>query len=297
MFERRYFILAPNFHGATLLARLLNAHPQVVSLGDTYPSQHFDQVCGCGDKVSQCAFWRAVRADVMPERYSGRVHWLPAYPKIFGRGLDRLLYNALRPSALRHLVPHGARQTYADDFEAFLHSIHRYVQRPEARVFVDGVKSVARVFALLASGVQVDGVIHLYRAPGDYIKSTQKHAKDKNRRFLRSAIGYRMFHMHAHRSARYVPYISLAYECLAEHPEQTVHHVFQMMGVPLAPLSRLLAAEKGRPWHFMGNASLFEFDGTIQPSRYRLSRGEAFLVRMLAGRNQPERLHLAGRDT
>lgn len=64
MFERRYFIVAQNFHGTTLLSKLLNDHPEVVSLGDTYPSNRIDHICGCGENVSRLhhtgAMWLAI---------------------------------------------------------------------------------------------------------------------------------------------------------------------------------------------------------------------------------------------
>ena len=47
MFTKTFFVLSPSYHGATLLSKLLNAHPEVTALGDTYPSNQFDQICGC----------------------------------------------------------------------------------------------------------------------------------------------------------------------------------------------------------------------------------------------------------
>jgi hypothetical protein len=48
MFDRVFFVLAPSYHGATLLAKLVNAHPGVTALGDTMPSNRVDHFCGCG---------------------------------------------------------------------------------------------------------------------------------------------------------------------------------------------------------------------------------------------------------
>ena len=35
-------------------------------------------------------------------------------------------------------------------------------------------------------------------------------------------------------------------------------------------------------WHFMGNASLFDFDGMIRRSRHRLPRAQEWLIRGIA---------------
>lgn len=80
MFENTYFVLSPSYHGATLLSKLINAHPELTALGDTFPSNAFDQVCGCGERVSKCPFWQAVKSDVGGERYLSNRVMLPQYP-------------------------------------------------------------------------------------------------------------------------------------------------------------------------------------------------------------------------
>lgn len=292
MFERRYFIVSQNFHGTTLLSKLLNDHPEVVSLGDTYPSNRIDQICGCGALVSECPFWTTVAEAVGAERYRDHPHLLPDYPRIIGDRLDRVLYNGLGPNALRRVIPASARARFARDFEAFEAAVKAHSGRPEATVFVDGVKSISRVYALMASGVRVDGVIHLYRGPGDYIKSTMKQKGHSWRVFLPRMLKYRLFHRLARRAAGHVPYMSLTYEGLAESPEETLQSLFRFVGVEPRSVAELVAEKRQQPWHFMGNASLFHFDGTIRPSRHELTPRERRLVRLLGGRYDPERLHL-----
>lgn len=80
MFEKTYFVLSPSYHGATLLSKLINAHPELTALGDTYPSNAFDQFCGCGARVSVCPFWQAVKAEVGADRYPNTRVVLPQYP-------------------------------------------------------------------------------------------------------------------------------------------------------------------------------------------------------------------------
>lgn len=295
MFKRRYFIVAPNFHGATLLSKLLNDHPDVVSLGDTYPSNRFDQVCGCGEYVSHCPFWNAVAERVGAERYRKHPHLLPDYPRIAGGRLDRVLYSSLGPRILGRIIPRSARETFARDFEAFESAVHQHVGRPQARVFVDGVKSISRVYALMAAGVRVDGVIHLHRDPGDYIKSTMKQKGRSWRVFFPRMVAYRLFHRLARRTAAWAPRLSVTYEGLAERPDETMSALFQFLGVPPKTIRELISQELEQPWHFMGNASLFHFDGTIRRSRHELTLPERRIVRLLAGRYDPQQPHLQGR--
>lgn len=292
MFERRYFIVAQNFHGTTLLSKLLNDHPEVVSLGDTYPSNRIDQVCGCGRCVSECPFWTAVAEAVGAERYRDYPHLLPDYPYIISGRLDRVLCNVLGPNALRRVMPASARATFSRDFEAFESAVKEYSGRPKATVFVDGVKSISRVYALMASGLRVDGVIHLHRGPGDYIKSTMKQKGPSWRVFLSRVGQYRLFHRLARRTAGHVPYISLTYEGLADSPDRTLKALLGFVGVEPRSVAELVAEKTEQPWHFMGNASLFDFDGTIRPSRHELTPRERRTVRLLAGRYEAKRLHL-----
>jgi hypothetical protein len=292
VFERRYFIVAQNFHGTTLLSKLLNDHPEVVSLGDTYPSNRIDQVCGCGAYVSECPFWRAVAEAVGAERYRDYPHLLPDYPRIIGDRVDRVLYNGLGPKVLRQVIPASVRAGFARDFEAFEAAVNEHSARPDATVFVDGVKSISRVYALMASGVRVDGVIHLYRGPGDYIKSTMKQKGHSWRVFLPRMVKYRLFHRLARRAAGHVPHMSLTYEGLAESPESTLQPLFGFLGVEPRSVSELVSVQRKQLWHFMGNASLFQFDGTIRPSRHELTPRERRMVRLLGGRYDPKQLHL-----
>jgi len=283
LFERRYFVVAPDFHGATLLAKLVNDHPEVVSLGDTYPSNRLDQVCGCGARVSACPFWQGVSVDVGAPRYRDHPHLLPDYPPILGRRLDRVLYNTLPPLVLAKLIPRARRRRFADEFEAFVAAVHTHGDRPEARVYVDGVKSISRVLALVAAGVRVDGVIHLYRHPRDYVQSAMKQKRRSRVAFLRYLLGWRWFHNRARRLGRYVPAMALRYEALADAPESSLARVFAFLGVPPVGVAALTAVPRSAPWHFMGNASLFHFDGRIERRRYTVSGATGACVRVLAG--------------
>lgn len=93
-FKRRFFLLSPASHGVTLRDKLLNAHPQVTALGDTLPPNAFDQICGCGRRVSVCPFWQAEKEDTGAAGHKGaRRNMLDMYPGGAGSWLGRLAYN------------------------------------------------------------------------------------------------------------------------------------------------------------------------------------------------------------
>lgn len=152
-------------------------------------------------------------------------------------------------------------------------------------MYVDGVKSISRVYALAACGVRLDGVIHLQRDPGDYVQSCMKQGVRSWRVLIARSLGWRMFHNRARRTSKELPYFSLTYEELADRPDETLRRLFVFLGV--SPMSvRDLNRRKHEMWHFMGNASLFHFDGNLRRSRHDQSTSERRVVHLLTGRSR-----------
>jgi hypothetical protein len=283
MFDRRFFLVAPSFHGATLLAKLLNAHPQIVSLADTYPSNRFDQICGCGTYVSQCRFWKAIKARVGAQRYISSPSMLPIYPKILDASLDRYLYNVLPLGTLSHLIPRQEKKRFRADYRGFLQAVYDQQDGNRPDVFVDGVKSVSRILAMIASGEGIDGVIHLVRSPSDFVKSSMKGKGENVYALSERAYSWRIYHNRAYKLERYAPYVRVSYERLTDYPDVTIGKILEFLGVSRVAVGELLN-NTGAPWHFVGNASLFDFDARIHRSRHSLGRKQSLLVRIAAGR-------------
>lgn len=265
-----------------MLARLLNAHPEVISLGDTYPSNGFDQTCGCGRRVSECEFWISVKRRVKASRYAHEPAMLPRYPRLVSNGIDRYLYALMPLGAIRRLSEEMRGQLFASDYEAFLHAVHNCVGKDHARVFVDGVKSVARVKAMLATDVAVDGIIHLMRSPGDFAKSCSRQSGDGYVRLARAGLAWRLYHANARRLRHSLPYLPITYERLVERPEDVLPEIFRFIEVPARRLSELVPHFQ-ETWHFMGNISQMAFDGVLHRSRHSLSVLEKAVVRLAAG--------------
>jgi hypothetical protein len=281
VFERCYFVLAPNFHGATLLSKLLNAHPDLASLGDTYPSNQFDQVCGCGRKVSECPFWHEVSDRVGADRYRDLPNLLPYYPKIIGGPWDKYLFNLLGTSVLQFFIPGSKRNVFATDYRHFLEAVAD-MEQSHSTVFVDGVKSISRVKAMFAAGARVDGVIHMIRDPNYFAQSWMRQSRKSIGELMRSALIWRMYHRQARKLRKFVPYLEIQYEDLADDADSVLKEVFLFLGVSVESIEGL-RPNMSREWHFMGNASLFRFDGSIRRSRHESSSLEKVLVRALSG--------------
>lgn len=125
MFETTYFVLSPSYHGATLLAKLLNAHPELTALGDTYPSNAFDQVCGCGEYVSACPFWQGIKKDTDAARHGERTRNMLAE-------MDPMTVAELRPYFDQEWHFMGNKQLF--DFDGTVFSIHHKVSAVRSRI-------------------------------------------------------------------------------------------------------------------------------------------------------------------
>lgn len=289
MFEKTFFVLSPSYHGATLLAKLINAHPELTSLGDTYPSNDFDQICGCGERVSQCPFWQAIKADVGAERYPSTRVMLPQYPGDRGGVLGRIAFSDFTsfwatPQMLQKVRgKHLPR--FREDYEAFLAAVHRHMPQP-GRIFVDGLKFNSRVAAVVAAGFSVGGIIHLYRDPVDFVASSMRNTgKDGWRGLIEHALRYRLYHARGRQVERSVPTLALQYESLAADIDAALARLFGFLGVEAMTVAEL-RPYFDQEWHFMGNSSLFGFDGVIRRSGHDLGNARNRFMYWLAGAPQ-----------
>lgn len=284
MFSRRVFLVAPSFHGATLLSRLMDAHPQITSLGDTYPSNKFDQVCGCGSRVSTCPYWRSIKRAVRADRYADEMEMLPLTPAVLRNRIDRRIFRLTPIAALKRLVPANQLHRFAADYDDFLHAVHAQSAPKNPSVFVDGIKSAARVRAMICAGQPVDGIVHLLRSPGDFAKSSVRGKNWSSPALLAlAALRWKSQHRDYARLARYAPYMCIRYEDLCEATDTVLAQIFRFLGVNIMNREEL-RLEAREPWHFMGNSSLFRFAWKLDPRRYPLSGFERRLIGLVSGR-------------
>ena len=287
MFNKTFFILCPSYHGATLLSKLLNAHPDITALGDTYPSNYFDQVCGCGQRVSACEFWRYVKERVNAERYQNNRMMLQQYPGDHGGFVGRVMFSDFlsfwaTPNILQKFCSKKDLHIFREDYESFLAAVYEKTPEP-GRVFVDGVKVNFRMAALRAAKYPVDGVIHLHRNPVDFVGSSMNNTKRKGLiGAAEHAVRHRLYHSRARQVQGNIPCINLSYDCMAENIDVALDELFRFLDVTPMKLAEL-REYFDQKWHFMGNSSMFKFDGHIRVSRHALPDIYKMLVTMLAG--------------
>ncbi len=172
---------------------------------------------------------------------------------------------------------------FQKDYEAFLSAVHRHTPYP-GRIFVDGLKFNSRVAALIGAGFPVDGIIHLYRDPVDFIVSSMRNTgKSGWKGVIEHSLRYRLYHTRARQVGRDAPYLPIHYEALAEDIDGELTRLFRFLGV--APMTvAQLRPYFDQKWHFMGNSSLFDFDGVIKRRSHDLGKGKNFVAYCFSGR-------------
>ena len=85
------FVLCPSFHGASLLAILLNNHSKIISLGDTIPTRKTaDFSCSCGRLIENCTFWSHIEDTQRKYNHSHSEHIAPLLPKLSVSTIERI---------------------------------------------------------------------------------------------------------------------------------------------------------------------------------------------------------------
>lgn len=264
------YILCPSYHGATLVALLLNNHPAVGCLGDTVPARTFDQTCACRQKVSSCPFWEKVRKELNTNRFIGEDFLLPWYPELVrSRRLNRLLNRALAALSLVYgpgIWKLGGRNVirYVEIYYSFYAVVTRALG---VSVLVDGQKNLTKVLALRGMGnpSELIRVIHVWRDPRAYLASCRDVVPGISVR--RAATQWRRYHQHAERLCLHDPRVkelNMRYEDLCEATDKTMEKIFRFLGVQ-NHMVRVPPAFPERH-HLTGNKLLFKFDGTIHRS-------------------------------
>jgi len=167
------YILGASHSGTTLLAMLLNAHPEIATIGETSPGKMGDvntYRCSCGLLIRDCSFWKNV-ARKMQEKHPdfrldrfGTSFELPSH-----RLVNRLLHvdhRGVLLESLRDCVL-GLSPCWRQSYRAIMARCYDLasvvLSESGARILVDSSKLAYRLkFLLRVPGLDIK-VIHLVR--------------------------------------------------------------------------------------------------------------------------------------
>lgn len=167
------YILGASHSGSTLLAMLLNAHPEITTIGETAPGRMGDMDtyrCSCGRPIKECPFWTNV-VGRMQKRHPdfGLDHFGTQFAYPANRVVNRLLHfehrgvvlESLRDTALR--LSRGWQKTRRE-IEARSYDLASAVLAESGgRILIDSSKLAHRLKFLLRIPEFNVKVIHLVR--------------------------------------------------------------------------------------------------------------------------------------
>jgi hypothetical protein len=289
------FVAGSGHTGSTLLALVMDSHPEIACVGETAVKPKIvvraggsGQACSCGATIGECEFWRQVgllvRAggvDFSPDRWSNDYR---PHNRLALRVLNRLCGSAAGQRLVQWAAEHVPVHSGAihDKDAANVAFIRAVLQVAGARVFADTSKALNRLTYLVRLHELDLKIITLVRDVRGYAASVKRRGgsvTDAARTWLKDQQGIAAITagLPADRLHR------LHYEDLCGRPADSQAALWRFCGVaPLAPIESLAATDH----HVLGNS--MRLGGAIrlrldESWRKRLDAGEARAVLAIAG--------------
>jgi hypothetical protein len=236
------YIAGASYSGSTLLAFLLNAHPQIASLSEVagpLPDEDLDTyLCSCGAPFLECPFYRELekRINSLGSAFT-LANWRTRFQVSRHRGLDIPLVRPLRNVPLEwirdrvvHLWP-DYRNTIDAIRQRNVHLAQALLEITGKRVYADAQKDPIRVKFLS----EVDSfdlhVIHLIRDVRGAVNSIMRHNSTTDAAW--STRVWQSANMNAHRAKRFVPpekWMRLRYDDLCKSPQDIFDQICDFTG-------------------------------------------------------------------
>jgi hypothetical protein len=268
---RVVYVAGSGHTGSTLLALLLDAHPRIVSVGETSVKPKIrrrgeaaKQKCSCGATVGACLFWRAIFRHVKAQGYDlGPDCWSndyrnehPLAHRLLTRDSSSRYVRALQQWSAHHLPLHASRMRRTDAVNVAF--IRAALQTVNADVFCDTTKQTLRLRRLLDIAELDVRVITLVRDVRGYAASARRrgHAvEDAAMTWLKDQEVIAGITKYLAEDRR----VLVRYEELCNNTEATIRQLYRFCGVQeKAPPSSVSSAKH----HVLGNS--MRLGGNIQ---------------------------------
>lgn len=228
------FVLAPAYHGATTMSARANHHPDILSLGSGNPLQWEEQICSCGESVSEfCPFWTKAAEAIGKNDDHPFPTLLPQSPyfadnktlnRLLGGGMA-LLANEVGPKCWKLFYEQGER--FLGLHNHFLTFAQEWAPH---KIFLDAERSTIKFMVMASMGFPVKGVIHMVRDPRGYAAAWKKYYPESTAEKL--GIEWAASHARIRRLSQIftkVPFLTVRYEDLIEQPVRTFEKVLNFM--------------------------------------------------------------------
>jgi hypothetical protein len=248
--------------GSTLLTTLLSRHSQIATVGELKMTAIPDintYLCGCGEPLLECEFWKEVgracrRQGIEMDFNHFKTHywagsWLTA--RIVGTSVRGLFLEMIRSAALTAWPQaRSAHWMITERNRAMIDAICETSERP---VFLDGSKDPVRLLHFARSGEFDVRGIHLLRDGRAILASHKKRNPDMNAN-LRD---WRMKTLECERVKRLIPghkVLTLRYEDLCTDPAKEVTKILNFAEL-VDESTRCLSPDSGDVKHIIGHNS------------------------------------------
>jgi hypothetical protein len=289
------YVAGSGHTGSTLLALLMDSHPQIACVGETSVKPKIRRrgdesahQCSCGELVVACPFWNSVAQQVQSQGQEfGTSRWTNDYR--FEHPLARKVQNraclsAAGRQAVRwaagHLPGYRARVAHIDRVNlAFMRAV---LQVSGASVFGDTSKRLVRLVHLMRLPEVDTRLVLLVRDVRGYAASAKRRGFpvfDAARTWQHDQLAFAAI-------ARGLPperVHRLRYEDLCGSPQNTLRALWSFCGVGDLPAPEFVDA---RQHHVLGNSMRMGGEIRIrldQSWRERLDRNEAQRILEIAG--------------
>lgn len=260
------YMVATAYSGSTLLAMLLDTHPEVASIGE--PDNSIGEImsrngkdpylCLCGKPIRRCQFFRQVQercalSGVELDLHDFRTRFAPntgrlAKRMIFGVPGRSFRLQTIRDSAVRRIPLYRRHvREVLDRSEVIARAV---LEVADKKVFVDGSKEVSRAFHLLAEPTLDLKVIHIVRDVRAFMHSRVKRVQDH---FEKGVRHWARTHAAAMRLKDQLPadrHTMLRWEDFCRAPGEALKTLCAFLGVERTDL---LSKVNARPHHVIGN--------------------------------------------
>jgi hypothetical protein len=284
-------IVGTGFSGSTLLSLLLNAHPEMVSVGEaTGPyvlaADRKQYTCSCGEPLARCPFWRRV-GEAMARR---GVQFDPDQWRTAFRLVDQRLGNLLLTRSLRNNRLDDLRDALVLRLPRLGRAMREIAARNEALVasmcevagkgvFVDASKDPLRAWHLERLTDLQPHALHLVRDSLGFVSS---HVHNKQSTLDLGIRNWKRMAGHVERLFQRLPAertCRVRYEDLCTDPTATLARIAEFVGAK--PATEPLAFHAGEH-HVIGNKMRFATSSEIRLDerwRERFSPAQADEVR------------------
>lgn len=269
------YVTGASYSGSTLLASLLNAHPQMVSvseMGGPIDSVIIERYfCSCGALLLQCPFFLELeqRINALGSSFS-LTEWQTDYQLSKYRLLDIPLVRPLRNQFLERirdrLIPFwpGYKETVSAISQRILHFAQAILEVSGKEVVVDAEKDSIRI-KFLQDIEQLDlKVIHLIRDVRGGTASFMKNGKTDDVAWATRQ--WYIYNMNSERARRYISprqWLRIKYSELCTDAQATMDYIADFVGVRRFPIPKDFYETKH---HIIGNRMrLNKSPGVIKP--------------------------------